>query len=69
MEYVKRKHIMSGFIRHMHKTAMGRLLDENGKPNKPVIEKLVSYCAVIFILRYSGTPVVFDHHFLVNCIC
>ncbi|RWR91752.1 EF-hand domain-containing protein [Cinnamomum micranthum f. kanehirae] len=40
VEYVKRKHIMSGFIRHMHKTAMGRLLDENGKPNKPVIDKL-----------------------------
>ncbi|RWR89646.1 EF-hand domain-containing protein [Cinnamomum micranthum f. kanehirae] len=40
VEYVKRKHIMSGVLRHMHKTAMGRLLDENGKPNKPVIDKL-----------------------------
>ncbi|XXG66742.1 hypothetical protein AAC387_Pa06g0257 [Persea americana] len=40
VEYVKRKHIMSGFLRHIHKTAMGRLLDENGKLNEPVIEKL-----------------------------
>ncbi|XXG66744.1 hypothetical protein AAC387_Pa06g0257 [Persea americana] len=38
--YVKHKHIMSGFLRHIHKTAMGRLLDENGKLNEPVIEKL-----------------------------
>ena len=66
---MKRKHIMSGFLRHIHKTAMGRLLDENGKLNEPVIEKLVSYYAVIFILCYLGASVVFNHYFLINCIC
>ena len=65
---MKRKHIMSGFLRHIHKTAMGRLLDENGKLNEPVIEKLVSYYAVIFILCYLGASVVFNHYLLINCI-
>ncbi|CAN6272098.1 unnamed protein product [Urochloa humidicola] len=40
LEYARLKHVMSGVLRHAQKHVFGRLLDENGSPNIPVIEKL-----------------------------
>ncbi|KAG8070453.1 hypothetical protein GUJ93_ZPchr0006g42349 [Zizania palustris] len=40
LEYSRRKHVMSGLLRHAQMHAFGRLLDDNGRPNVPVIEKL-----------------------------
>ncbi|KAL5212000.1 hypothetical protein ABZP36_022847 [Zizania latifolia] len=40
LEYSRRKHVMSGLLRHAQMHVFGRLLDDNGRPNVPVIEKL-----------------------------
>jgi len=40
LEYARLKHVMSGLLRHAQMHVFGRLLDEDGSPNVPVIEKL-----------------------------
>ncbi|KAF3965916.1 hypothetical protein ACB098_06G080100 [Castanea mollissima] len=40
--YVKHKHLILGFLTHLKKHALGRLLDKNGEPDKGNIEKLFS---------------------------
>ncbi|BAT92630.1 hypothetical protein LR48_Vigan05g063700 [Vigna angularis] len=40
LEYIKHKHVILGFLRHLKKRALGRLLKDNGEPDKEVIEKL-----------------------------
>ncbi|PUZ74891.1 hypothetical protein GQ55_1G102500 [Panicum hallii var. hallii] len=40
LEYARLKHVMSGLLRHAQMHVFGRLLDEDGTPNVPVIEKL-----------------------------
>ncbi|KAL2331381.1 hypothetical protein Fmac_018962 [Flemingia macrophylla] len=40
LEYIKHKHVILGFLRHLKKRALGRLLKENGEPDREVIEKL-----------------------------
>ncbi|GAB4846527.1 hypothetical protein Ancab_025532 [Ancistrocladus abbreviatus] len=38
--YVKHKRIISGFLTHLKKRALGRLLTDDGSPNEVVIERL-----------------------------
>ncbi|KAG0500475.1 hypothetical protein HPP92_000547 [Vanilla planifolia] len=40
LAYAKHKHVISGILRHAQMQALGRLLTDEGEPNKPVIEKL-----------------------------
>ncbi|KAK4576612.1 hypothetical protein RGQ29_027240 [Quercus rubra] len=40
--YVKHKHVILAFLRHLKKHALGRLLNENGEPDEEIIEKLFS---------------------------
>lgn len=40
--YSKHKHVLSGFLKHVHNEVFGRLLNDDGSPNTPVIEKLVN---------------------------
>ncbi|CAL5341999.1 unnamed protein product [Camellia sinensis] len=40
LAYAKHKHIISGILRHLKKSALGRLLADDGTPNKEVIDKL-----------------------------
>lgn len=42
LEYAGLKHVMSGLLRHAQKHAFGRLFNDDGKPNVPVIEKYVT---------------------------
>ena len=37
--YVKHKHVILAFLRHLKKHALGRLLNENGEPDEEIIEK------------------------------
>jgi len=39
--YVKQKRVILGFLWHLKKRAMGKLLKENGEPDEGIIEKLV----------------------------
>ena len=39
--YVKHKHVILGLLRNLKKQALGRLLNENGEPDKGIIDKLV----------------------------
>ena len=39
--YVKHKHVILGFLKHLKKRALGRLLDDNGEPDEGYIKKLV----------------------------
>ncbi|KAM7251565.1 hypothetical protein ACFE04_023448 [Oxalis oulophora] len=38
--YSKHKHVMSGVLQHLRKHALGRLINDDGEPNKEVIKKL-----------------------------
>uniref|UniRef100_A0A0D9VE91 EF-hand domain-containing protein n=1 Tax=Leersia perrieri TaxID=77586 RepID=A0A0D9VE91_9ORYZ len=40
LEYTRLKHVMSGVLKHAQMHAFGRLLDDDGRPNVSVIEKL-----------------------------
>ncbi|XP_030928543.1 sodium/calcium exchanger NCL-like isoform X1 [Quercus lobata] len=40
--YVKQKRVILGFLWHLKKRAMGKLLKENGEPDEGIIEKLFS---------------------------
>ncbi|XP_061349649.1 sodium/calcium exchanger NCL [Gastrolobium bilobum] len=40
LKYVKHKHVILGFLRHLKKHALGRLLKDDGEPDKEVIKKL-----------------------------
>uniref|UniRef100_A0A7N2MCA1 EF-hand domain-containing protein n=1 Tax=Quercus lobata TaxID=97700 RepID=A0A7N2MCA1_QUELO len=42
ISYVKHKHVILAFLRHLKKRALGRLLNENGDPDKGNIAKLFS---------------------------
>ncbi|KAL4619527.1 hypothetical protein ACB092_06G085600 [Castanea dentata] len=42
IDYVKHKHFILAFLRHLRRHAMGRLLREDGEPDKEFIEKLFS---------------------------
>ncbi|XP_030932662.1 sodium/calcium exchanger NCL-like [Quercus lobata] len=42
IDYVKHKHVFLGFLKHLKKRALGRLLDENGEPDRVTIENLFS---------------------------
>jgi len=39
LEYIKHKHVILGFLTHLKKRALGRLLNDNGEPDKEVIRK------------------------------
>ncbi|XP_021287617.1 sodium/calcium exchanger NCL [Herrania umbratica] len=40
LAFAKHKHVISGILRHLKKTALGKLLDDNGDPNTDIIRKL-----------------------------
>ncbi|KAK7272570.1 hypothetical protein RJT34_29249 [Clitoria ternatea] len=40
LEYIKHKHVILGLLTHLKKRALGRLLAEDGQPDKEVIKKL-----------------------------
>ncbi|MED6218769.1 hypothetical protein PIB30_029738 [Stylosanthes scabra] len=40
LEYVRHKHVILGFLRHLKQRSLGRLLKENGEPDREVIAKL-----------------------------
>ncbi|EOY13174.1 Sodium/calcium exchanger family protein / calcium-binding EF hand family protein isoform 2 [Theobroma cacao] len=40
LAFAKHKHVISGILRHLKKTALGKLLDDNGDPNTEIIRKL-----------------------------
>ncbi|KAL7216739.1 hypothetical protein ACSBR1_028636 [Camellia fascicularis] len=40
LAYAKHKHIISGILRHLKKSTLGRLLTDDGTPNKEVIDML-----------------------------
>ncbi|KAM3696726.1 hypothetical protein ACJW31_06G060300 [Castanea mollissima] len=42
IDYVKHKHFILAFLRHLRRHALGRLLREDGEPDKGFIEKLFS---------------------------
>lgn len=42
--YAKHKHVISGILQHLKMRALGWLLDEDGEPNKEVIDKL--FCTI-----------------------
>lgn len=41
LAYAKHKHVISGVLRHAHMQSLGRLINEDGTPNKDVIRKSV----------------------------
>ncbi|KAJ0101041.1 hypothetical protein Patl1_04784 [Pistacia atlantica] len=43
LAYAKHKHVISGFLRHLRKRALGRLLNDRGEPDKDVIKKLFDW--------------------------
>ncbi|XP_068665143.1 sodium/calcium exchanger NCL1-like [Aristolochia californica] len=40
LAYAKRKHVISGLLRHLHRESLGKLLTIDGEPNIPLIKKL-----------------------------
>ena len=55
IDYVKQKHVILGFLRHLKKHALGRLLKKNGEPDEDIIEKLAFHevkenCLFIFFI-------------------
>ncbi|XP_074319301.1 sodium/calcium exchanger NCL-like [Silene latifolia] len=40
LDYVKHKRVMTGFLKHLKKHALGRLCNHDGSPNHEVIEKI-----------------------------
>ncbi|KAI9086061.1 hypothetical protein K1719_032138 [Acacia pycnantha] len=42
LAYVKHKHVIFGVLRHLKKQALGRLLKEDGEPDREIIKKLFS---------------------------
>nr|POF08461.1 calcium-dependent protein kinase 8 [Quercus suber] len=42
IDYVMHKHVILGFLRHLKKHSLGKLLDENGEPDEGIIKKLFS---------------------------
>ncbi|KAL8144955.1 hypothetical protein AgCh_003244 [Apium graveolens] len=40
IDYAKHKHVISGVLKHLKMRALGRLLTDQGEPNREVIEKL-----------------------------
>ncbi|PRQ31082.1 putative sodium/calcium exchanger membrane region, EF-hand domain pair [Rosa chinensis] len=42
--YAKHKHVISGILQHLKMRALGWLLDDDGEPNKEVIDKL--FCTI-----------------------
>ncbi|XP_022976461.1 sodium/calcium exchanger NCL-like [Cucurbita maxima] len=42
LAFVKHKHVIFGLLRHLKQQALGRLLTENGEPDKEIIDKLFS---------------------------
>ncbi|KAL1299598.1 hypothetical protein HN51_044142 [Arachis hypogaea] len=40
LEYVRHKHVILGLLRHLKQRALGRLLKENGEPDREIIRKL-----------------------------
>ncbi|GAU29648.1 hypothetical protein TSUD_53000 [Trifolium subterraneum] len=40
LEYIKHKHVIVGLLRHLKMRSLGRLLNDDGTPNKEVIKKL-----------------------------
>ncbi|XP_031265126.1 sodium/calcium exchanger NCL [Pistacia vera] len=43
LAYAKHKHVISGFLKHLRKHALGRLLNDRGEPDKDVIKKLFDW--------------------------
>ena len=39
LEYVKHKHVILGLLRHLKQHALGRLLTDDGEPDREVIKK------------------------------
>ena len=39
LAYVKRKHVIVGLLKHLKQHALGRMLKEDGEPDKEIIEK------------------------------
>jgi hypothetical protein len=39
LEYIKHKHVIVGLLRHLEMRSLGRLLNDDGEPNKEVIKK------------------------------
>lgn len=42
IDYVKHKHFILGFLRHLKKHSLGKLLNDNGEPDEGIIKKLFS---------------------------
>ncbi|OMO92397.1 Sodium/calcium exchanger membrane region [Corchorus olitorius] len=40
LAYAKHKHVISGILKHLKKSALGKLLNDDGEPNTEVIRKL-----------------------------
>lgn len=49
-----------GILGHPQTAALGRLMDDDGRPNKPVIEKLVFYLIFVTFSKISSLY----YHFL-----
>ncbi|KAJ0045987.1 hypothetical protein Pint_04682 [Pistacia integerrima] len=43
LAYAKHKHVISGFLKHLRKHALGRLLNDRGEPDEDVIKKLFDW--------------------------
>jgi hypothetical protein len=43
LDYVKHKHVIVGLLRHLREHALGKLVRDDGEPDKEIIEKLVFY--------------------------
>lgn len=39
MDYIKHKHAILGLLRHLKMRSLGRLLKDDGQPDKEVIKK------------------------------
>lgn len=57
IDYAKHKHVISGVLKHLKMRALGRLLTDQGEPNREVIEKLVSFF-YLFLVR-TNIPIDF----------
>lgn len=62
LAFVKHKHVIFGFLRHLKQQTLGRLLTENGEPDKEIIEKfvgtrssIVHFYHLLFILSYADS--------------
>ncbi|KAA8526784.1 hypothetical protein F0562_008987 [Nyssa sinensis] len=40
LAYVKHKHVISGLLKHLRMRSMGKLIKEDGSPNKEILQKL-----------------------------